>query len=92
MPIKQGGTFASLVLIRLRPSFSRKTIVPWSFRPIKQRVLAGINANGAGDYSVYLLGHGGVLLVRLSPYRKPLGAGARPVHPILGSHARSEAD
>jgi hypothetical protein len=57
-----------------------------------QRVLAGINANGAGDYSVYLLGHGGVLLVLLSPYRKPLGAGARPVHPILGSHARSEAD
>ena len=37
-----------------------------------------------GDYSVCLLRHGGMLLVIRSPYRKPLGAGARPVHPILG--------
>src|SRR6266542_7129885 len=31
-----------------------------------------------------LPGHGDVLLVLLSPQRQLLGAGARPVHPILG--------
>ncbi len=44
-------------------------------------VLVCIDANGADDYSVCL--HGDVLLVLRSPYRNPLGAGARPVHPIL---------
>jgi hypothetical protein len=59
IPNKHGGIFASLVLIRLRPSFSRKTIVPRSSSPTKmQRVLACINANCAGDYSVRLLRHG----------------------------------
>lgn len=33
--------------------------------------------------SAYLLRHGSVLLVLRSPYRNLLGAGARPVHPIL---------
>jgi hypothetical protein len=42
-----------------------------------------IDANSAGDYSVCLLRHGGMLLVIRSPYQKPLGAEARPVHPIL---------
>ena len=47
-----------------------------------QRVLAGIDPYGADGYRVRPLWHGDVLLVLQSPYREPLGAGARPVYPI----------
>jgi hypothetical protein len=51
-----------------------------------QRVLAGIDANRADGCDVCLEGHGGVLLVLLSlrSLSERFGAGARPVHPILG--------
>jgi hypothetical protein len=51
-----------------------------------QRVLACVDANGADNWGVCPLRHGDVLSVLLkAPRRKPLGAGARPVHPIRGS-------
>jgi hypothetical protein len=50
-------------------------------------VLACIDSNGVSDCSCCLVGYGDVLLVLLSPYRKPLRAGAAPVHPILGHPA-----
>ena len=46
-------------------------------------VLACIDANRVSDCNSRLPGRG-LLLMLLSPHRKPLGAGARPVHPILG--------
>jgi len=52
-----------------------------------QRVLARIDANGAGDYNVCLLRHGDMLMVIRSPQRKPLEGGARPVHPIPRHHS-----
>ena len=40
---------------------------PLSSRPIKmQRVLSGIDADGAGDHCVHLVRHGGMFLVLLS--------------------------
>ena len=55
-----------------------------------QRVLAGIDPYGADGYRVRPLWRGDVLLVLQSPRRKPLGAGARPVHPIrVNSRQRS---
>ena len=76
--------------IRPRASFSRKTIsLPIQANQM-QCVLACIDANGADDYDVCL--HGDLLLVLRSPYRNPLGVGARPVHPILrrgGAHFAS---
>src|SRR6266699_3220798 len=85
MPIRQGGTFASRAAIRPRASFSRKTTAPLASRANQmQYVLACIDADRTGQSSFRLLGHGDVLLVLLSPPAKPLGAGARPVHPIPG--------
>src|SRR6266567_6751506 len=85
MPIRQGGTFASRAAIRPRASFSRKTTAPLASRANQmQCVLACIDADRTGQSSFRLLGHGDVLVVLLSPPAKPLGAGARPVHPILG--------
>ena len=51
-----------------------------------QGVLARIDANRACDCSGCLMGHGDVLLVLQSPnsFSERFGAGARPVHPILG--------
>src|ERR1700739_182438 len=50
-----------------------------------QRVLTCVDADGADNNGVcpLRLRHGDVLPVLLKPRRKPLGAGARPVHPIL---------
>src|SRR6185369_12355539 len=54
-----------------------------------QGVLACIDPNGSCHCSGCLLGHGDVLLVLLSPssFSERFGAGARPVHPILGHWA-----
>src|SRR6266705_7117055 len=49
-----------------------------------QRVFACVDADRTGQSSFRLPRHGDVLLVLLSPQRQLLGAGARPVHPILG--------
>jgi len=69
--------------------FSRKTIAPLSSKPINcSSVLACINANGASDDNIRFPGHGDVLLVLLSPHQKPLGQGARLVHPTLGHFLR----
>src|SRR6266568_6569465 len=92
MPIRQGGTFASRAAIRPRAGFSRKTTAPLASRANQmQCVLACIDADRTGQSSFRLLGHGDVLLVLLSPPAKPLGAGARPVHPILrrSDHGRA---
>src|SRR5882672_11648047 len=57
-----------------------------------QGVLACIDPNGS-CYCGCLLGHGDVLLVLLSPssFSERFGAGARPVHPILGMTSRARA-
>jgi hypothetical protein len=51
-----------------------------------QGILARIDANRVCDCRGCLMGHGDVLLVLLSPnsFSERFGAGARPVHPILG--------
>jgi len=51
-----------------------------------QGILASIDANRVCDCSGCLMGHGHVLLVLQSPnsFSERFGAGARPVHPILG--------
>src|SRR3981081_1751444 len=92
IPIKHRGTLASRAAIRPRAIFSRKTIAPWSSRPIKCRVLACIDANGVSDCSGCLMGHSDVLLLLLIPLPPTdrFGAGARPVHLILGLRAPTQ--
>jgi hypothetical protein len=55
----------------------------------RQGVLARIDANDVCDCGGCLMGHSDVLLVLLSPrtFSERFGAGARPVHPILGHRA-----
>src|SRR5271169_3701782 len=57
-----------------------------------QGILARVDANGACDCNGCLMGHSDVLLVLLSPrsFSEQFGAGARPVHPILGRGAMSD--
>ena len=43
IPIKQGDAFASRLAIRPRASFSRKTIVPCSSKPIKWNVFLPVS-------------------------------------------------
>ena len=50
MPIRHRGVLASRATIRPPETFSRKTIAPFSSRPIKmQRILTCIDADHAGN-------------------------------------------
>ncbi len=48
-----------------------------------QGVVACVDADRAHGYNINFPGHGGIRLSQ--PHRKPPGALARPVHPVLGS-------
>ena len=73
--------------------FSRKTIAPLSSRPIKCSVFLPVSMPMVqATTGICLPGHGDA--PRASKPRElsePLGAGARPVHPILGHEAPSSS-
>jgi hypothetical protein len=89
IPIKHGGIFASLTSCG-QASHAKRSSPGHPARQM-QRVLACINANCAGDYKQRASSATwGMLLVLLSPHPKPLGARARPVHPILRHRNRAQ--
>ena len=75
--IEHRGTLASRAAIRPRAIFSRKTIAPWSSRPIKCRVFLPVSMPMVSATVACLMGHGDVLLVVSKTRGHPLSGSGR---------------
>src|SRR6516162_4071198 len=81
IPIKQGDAFASRLAIRPRASFSRKTIVPCSSKPIKWNVFLPVSMPIVLTATAFVFCD---MAACSSCFEAlPDRARARPVHPIL---------